>query len=67
MGGLKRLLAQPSRSCLLIPLYCEDGLWIGEVAHRAHVSKQTATTMIRLLDATDSFRDRLDATLAALA
>jgi hypothetical protein len=54
LGGLKRLLAQPSRSCLLIPPYREDGLRLGEVAHLAHVSKQTLTTMIRLLDATDS-------------
>jgi DNA-binding MarR family transcriptional regulator len=35
-------------------LYEEDGLRIGELARRARLSKQTMTTMIRLLE-----RDRL--------
>jgi DNA-binding MarR family transcriptional regulator len=35
---------------ILIPLYEEDGLRMGEIARRARLSKQTMTTMVRLLE-----------------
>lgn len=41
---------RPSYGSILIPLFEEDGLRIGEVARRAHLSKQTLTTMVRLLE-----------------
>ena len=39
---------------ILVPLFEEDGLRMGELARRARLSKQTMTTMVRLLE-----RDRL--------
>ena len=39
-----------SYGALLIPLFEEDGLRMGELARRAHLSKQTVTTMARLLE-----------------
>ena len=45
---------RPSYGSILVPLYEEDGLRIGEIARRARLSKQTMTTMVRLLE-----RDRL--------
>lgn len=41
---------RPSYGSVLIPLYEEDGLRIGEIARRAGLSKQTMTTMVRLLE-----------------
>ena len=38
-----------SYGALLIPLFEEDGLRMGELARRARLSKQTVTTMARLL------------------
>jgi len=38
---------RPSYGSLLIPLYEEDGLRLGELARRARLSKQTLTTMAR--------------------
>ena len=35
---------------LLVPLFEEDGLRMGELARRARLSKQTMTTMVRLLE-----------------
>src|SRR5207248_6292244 len=46
--------ARPSYGSILVPLFEEDGLRIGELARRARLSKQTMTTMVRLLE-----RDRL--------
>lgn len=43
-----------SYGSILVPLFEEDGLRMGELAKRARLSKQTMTTMIRLLE-----RDRL--------
>jgi DNA-binding MarR family transcriptional regulator len=43
-----------SYGALLIPLFEEDGMRMGELARRARLSKQTVTTMVRLLE-----RDRL--------
>jgi len=41
---------RPSYGSLLIPLWEEDGLRMGELARRARLSKQTITTMVRLLE-----------------
>jgi len=40
---------RPSFGAILVPLYEEDGLRLGELAKRARLSKQTMTTMIRLV------------------
>jgi DNA-binding MarR family transcriptional regulator len=39
-----------SYGSILVPLFEEDGLRIGELARRARLSKQTMTTMVRLLE-----------------
>jgi DNA-binding MarR family transcriptional regulator len=39
-----------SYGSLLIPLFEQDGLRMGELAARARLSKQTMTTMVRLLE-----------------
>jgi DNA-binding MarR family transcriptional regulator len=39
-----------SYGSVLLPLFEEDGLRIGEVAGRARLSKQTMTTMVRLVE-----------------
>jgi DNA-binding MarR family transcriptional regulator len=39
-----------SYGSVLIPLFEEDGLRMGEIARRARVSKQTMTTMVRLCE-----------------
>ena len=49
---------RPSYGSILIPLFEDDGLRIGEVARRARLSKQTLTTMVRLLE-TDHLNDQL--------
>ena len=41
---------RPSYGSILVPLFEEDGLRMGELARRARLSKQTMTTMIRLLE-----------------
>jgi DNA-binding MarR family transcriptional regulator len=41
---------RPSYGSLLVPLFEEDGLRMGELAGRARLSKQTMTTMVRLLE-----------------
>jgi DNA-binding MarR family transcriptional regulator len=41
---------RPSYGSVLLPLYEEDGLRIGELARRAGLSKQTLTTLIRRLE-----------------
>ncbi len=41
---------RPSYGSVLLPLFEEDGLRIGELARRARLSKQTMTSMIRLLE-----------------
>jgi DNA-binding MarR family transcriptional regulator len=41
---------RPSYGSLLLPLFEEDGLRMGELARRARLSKQTLTTMVRLLE-----------------
>jgi DNA-binding MarR family transcriptional regulator len=41
---------RPAYGSILIPLFEEDGLRMGELAARARLSKQTMTTMVRLLE-----------------
>jgi DNA-binding MarR family transcriptional regulator len=41
---------RPSYGSVLLPLYEEDNLRMGEVANRARLSKQTMTTLVRLLE-----------------
>jgi len=41
---------RPSYGSVLVPLFEEDGLRIGELAKRSKLSKQTMTTMVRLLE-----------------
>jgi DNA-binding MarR family transcriptional regulator len=45
---------RPAYGSILVPLFEEDGLRMGQLAQRARLSKQTMTTMVRLLE-----RDRL--------
>jgi DNA-binding MarR family transcriptional regulator len=45
---------RPAYGSLLLPLFEEDGLRMGELGRRARLAKQTMTTMVRLLE-----RDRL--------
>ena len=39
---------RPSYGSVLLPLFEEDGLRMGQIAERARLSKQTMTTMVRL-------------------
>jgi DNA-binding MarR family transcriptional regulator len=41
---------RPSYGSILLPLFEEEGLRMGELADRARLSKQTMTTMVRLLE-----------------
>jgi MarR family transcriptional regulator, organic hydroperoxide resistance regulator len=41
---------RPSFGSILIPLYEEDGLRMGELARRARLSKQTVTTQVRAVE-----------------
>jgi DNA-binding MarR family transcriptional regulator len=41
---------RPSYGSVLVPLFEEDGLRMGELARRARLSKQTMTQMIRQLE-----------------
>jgi DNA-binding MarR family transcriptional regulator len=41
---------RPAYGSILLPLFEEDGLRMGELAGRAGLSKQTMTTMVRLLE-----------------
>ena len=41
---------RPAYGSILVPLFEEDGLRMGELAARARLSKQTMTTMVRLLE-----------------
>lgn len=51
---------RPSYGALLVPLYEEDGLRIGELGTRARLSKQSMTTMIRLLEKAELIEKRPD-------
>ena len=41
---------RPSYGSVLVPLFEEDGLRMGQIAERARLSKQTMTTMVRLCE-----------------
>jgi DNA-binding MarR family transcriptional regulator len=41
---------RPAYGSILVPLSEEDGLRMGQLAERARLSKQTMTTMVRLLE-----------------
>jgi DNA-binding MarR family transcriptional regulator len=41
---------RPSYGSILVPLFEEDALRMGELARRARLSKQTMTTMVRLIE-----------------
>jgi DNA-binding MarR family transcriptional regulator len=41
---------RPSYGSVLLPLFEQDGLRMGELATRARLSKQTMTTLIRLME-----------------
>jgi DNA-binding MarR family transcriptional regulator len=41
---------RPSYGSILVPLFEEDRLRMGELSRRARLSKQTMTTMVRLLE-----------------
>jgi DNA-binding MarR family transcriptional regulator len=41
---------RPAYGSLLLPLFEQDGLRLGELGRRARLSKQTMTTMVRLLE-----------------
>jgi len=41
---------RPSYGSVLVPLYEEDGLRMGEIARRSRLSKQTMTTLIRRVE-----------------
>jgi DNA-binding MarR family transcriptional regulator len=50
-----------SYGSVLLPLFEDDGLRIGEVARRARLSKQTMTTMVRLAERDGLVERRADA------
>jgi MarR family transcriptional regulator, organic hydroperoxide resistance regulator len=62
-GFCKRGFPQvrPSFGSILIPLFEEDGLRIGELARRSRLSKQTMTTMVRLVETSGLVERRPDA------
>src|SRR5687768_2507512 len=41
---------RPAYGSILVPLFEEDGLRIGELGRRSRLAKQTMTTMVRLLE-----------------
>jgi len=41
---------RPSYGSVLLPLFEQDGLRIGDIARRARLSKQTMTTLVRLCE-----------------
>src|SRR5436309_3455290 len=41
---------RPSYGSVLVPLFEEDGLRMGQIAERSRLSKQTMTTMVRLCE-----------------
>jgi DNA-binding MarR family transcriptional regulator len=53
---------RPSYGAILVPLFEEDGLRMGELALRARLSKQTMTTMVRLLEREGLVRRERDPT-----
>jgi len=56
---------RPSYGSILLPLYEEDGLRIGELARRARLSKQTLTDLVRRLERDGLVERRPDPPLRA--
>lgn len=55
---------RPAYGSVLLPLFEEDALRMGELARRARLSKQTMTTLVRLMERNGLVRrerDQLDA------
>lgn len=52
----------PSYGSVLLPLFEEDGLRLGELARRARLSKQTMTELVRRLERDGLVERRPDAT-----
>jgi DNA-binding MarR family transcriptional regulator len=62
---------RPAYGSVLLPLFEEDGLRMGELARRSRLSKQTMTTLVRLTERDGLVERRVDptdarATLVAL-
>jgi DNA-binding MarR family transcriptional regulator len=51
---------RPSFGSILVPLFEEDGLRMGELARRARLSKQTVTTQVRAVERAGLIRRALD-------
>jgi DNA-binding MarR family transcriptional regulator len=51
---------RPSFGSVLVPLFEEDGLRVGELARRSRLTKQTMTTMVRVVEAAGLVRQRSD-------
>jgi DNA-binding MarR family transcriptional regulator len=51
---------RPSYGSVLVPLFEEDGLRMGELAARSHLAKQTMTTMVRVVEAAGFVERRPD-------
>jgi DNA-binding MarR family transcriptional regulator len=51
---------RPAYGSILIPLFEEDGLRLGELALRGGIAKQTMTTMVREVEAAGLVRRRPD-------
>src|ERR671923_2139939 len=41
---------RPAYGSVLLPLFEEDGLRMGEIANRSRLAKQTMTTLVRLME-----------------
>lgn len=51
---------RPSYGSVLVPLFEEDGLRMGELAARSHLAKQTMTTMVRVVERAGFVERRAD-------
>jgi len=51
---------RPAYGSILLPLFEADGLRLGELARRARLSKQTMTTMVRVMEARGLIERRPD-------
>jgi DNA-binding MarR family transcriptional regulator len=51
---------RPAYGSILVPLFEEDGLRMGELGRRAGLAKQTMTTMVRLLERDELVRREPD-------
>jgi DNA-binding MarR family transcriptional regulator len=52
---------RPSYGSVLVPLFEENGLRMGQLAARARLAKQTMTTMVRLVERAGLVKRRTDA------